>query len=82
MDKLRLKHLREDQKENLCKFWKKNNCLGCPLTFLLYDWRHCYKDVVNINKIIGEFWDTELNEKQTNIANDTFCQIEYKENKE
>ena len=72
MDKLRIKHLTQEQKNRLCKFWKRNNCLGCPLTFLLYDWRHCYKDIEDINKIIEEFWNTELNEKQTNVANDTF----------
>lgn len=76
MDKLRIKHLTQEQKDRLCKFWKRNNCIGCPLTFLLFYKYYCYKDIENINKTIKEFWNTELNEKQTNAANDTFCVID------
>ena len=77
MDKLRIKYLTQEQKDRICKFWKRNNCIGCPLTFFIINWRYCYKDIdENINKIIEEFWNTELNEKETNVANDTFCIID------
>ena len=81
MDKLRLKHLREDQKENLCKFWK-NHCYQCPLNFQLFGRHYCYKEIVNITRIIGEFWNKELNEKETNVDNGEFIKYYTEENKE
>lgn len=75
---LKIKYLTQEQKDRLCKFWKRNKCIGCPLTIILYNCKRkrCYKDIEQIKKNIEEFWNTELNEKQTNIANDTFCIID------
>lgn len=74
--KLQKKHLTQEQKDRICKFWKRNKCIYCPLTFLLYGQKHCYKEIEQVNKTIEEFWNTELNEKETNVANDTFCIID------
>lgn len=72
MDKLKKKYLTQEQKDRLCKFWK-NHCYQCPLNFKLFGRHYCYKEIELLNKTIEEFWNTELNEKQTNVANDTFC---------
>lgn len=77
MDKLKIKCLSQKQKDRLCKFWK-NHCYQCPLNFQLFGRHYCYKEIGQLNKTIEEFWNTELNEKQTNVANDTFY-IEDKE---
>ena len=77
MDKLKIKYLTQKQKDRICKFWK-NHCYQCPLNFQLFRRHYCYKEIELLNKTIEEFWNTELNEKQTNVANDTFY-IEDKE---
>ena len=77
MVKLKIKYLTQKQKDRLCKFWK-NHCYQCPLNFQLFGRHYCYKEIELISKTIEAFWNTELNEKQMNVANDTFL-VEDKE---